>query len=261
MSTTNKEKIIKKNKENSRFNFVSLSPKNLKRKKASLIEKLTEIIKHKYAKRLKQFNHSYNEDTIVKDLKEYLTDDRLSNFELNNFLSSFEEILNRKLVNISKIGNSEELNRIQYESQSCNFQDNNLDVNLSNRQKSIEYNFYSSPYDKTSKLEQLKNVKEKDDWGILAKKEYEKFLVESKNKKYLEETKNKEVNEYLHKQISEKNKLHKLMKDQDKRYIENVNDDEEQWKKLQDRKKLEKEMKIKEMLESRFKYIKSNYCS
>ena len=59
---------------------------NLQNKKKSLINKLTELLKAKYQKVLKE--HNYTSQNLQDDLDLFITDDMLKSFDYNKFINT-----------------------------------------------------------------------------------------------------------------------------------------------------------------------------
>jgi hypothetical protein len=257
---------------------------NLQNKKKSLINKLTELLKAKYQKVLKE--HNYTSQNLQDDLDLFITDDMLKSFDYNKFIIEVERDLINKIGNNSKSPHNlqkktnRSLEDIQYGSNLLDTQEdipnvNNktLDLNIiqsssvknfnlvaenelfeKNSPTDIRKNPSLSPFSKNKKLDILKNIKEKDEWGHLAKKNFEEHLEEIKIKKILANNSKQQVRESLIKQVEQRKNSKDNNKFLDKDFLESINRDHEEWIKKEEAKKLDSITKNKQLEQSRVNF-------
>ncbi len=110
-----------------------------------------------------------------------------------------------------------------------------------------------------AKIEELKNIKEKDEWGILAKKNYMEYLEDRISKLQQKEEKKKEITDILAKQILEKNQQKQIKLTNEEKYYEGLTKDVENWRISEVREKEKYDHKIKDFIEKRDNVMRSNY--
>jgi hypothetical protein len=258
---------------------------NLQAKKKSLIIKLTELLKAKFQKVLKE--HNYTSKQLQEDLNNYITDDMLKSFDYNKFIVEVERDIILKIGNLSKssLNLHQNINKTMEDIQDGSklydtlgeaniYNNKTLDQNCNIHSKSVknltsaaEAEFFDnilpiaeranpslSPFSKNKKLDILKNIKEKDEWGHLARKNYEEYLEELKNKKILVKNIKNQVKESLTKQVEERNSSKDKNKYIDKDFLESINRDHDEWIKKEEAKKLDSLQKCKQLEQSRVNF-------
>jgi hypothetical protein len=108
------------------------------------------------------------------------------------------------------------------------------------------------------KYEELKNIKEKDEWGMILKKDYDDFINEKINKLQEQAEKKKEFTHFLASQVIEKQNLKAQKINNDIKLHENLIKEIENSKLSEIKKKENKEIKIKEFMEQRDKLFIGN---
>ena len=98
------------------------------------------------------------------------------------------------------------------------------------------------------KYEELKNIKEKDEWGMILKKDYDDFINEKINKLQEQAEKKKEFTHFLASQVIEKQNLKAQKINNDIKLHENLIKEIENSKLSEIKKKENKEIKIKEFM-------------
>lgn len=244
-------------------NLHSLTPKVINKKKETLVDKIVQLLKKKYKKFINMTN-----ETLVKEVNSLLTNDILLNFDFNRFMHLIEnhfnfrdggsdlfventkDISNRKSINLTESSNNNDYLNLEAVDSKI---ENKIDSPSTSPKN---FNPLPSPYDKKTKLEELKNIKEKDNWALLAKQDYEKFLDEKRNLKKIDDKKKKEVKDFLSQQIEEKNTALKRKKENDTKFEISAKNDYDNWKLKEEIKKNEKEQKIKQMIKMRDNLVK-----
>jgi len=258
-------------------NLKNLSKKELEFKRKNLIDKISNLLKNKYKSIFKLNN--YDMSTLIADLDRILTNEELLSFEYDRFMRTVEaEILgkmkitnaNMKLKNLNSpayspnikplnddINNLYTTEKVEHYLKNLNSTDESLKLtNTDEMNKQFTTTISNSPYDKKAKLEILKEIKEKDDWALLAKKDYERYLEEKKNKNLNMEKKTKLARQYLDQQILDKTLNTKHKKDDDLDYFHFLEKEQEKWKNNQEAKKIDQIKKVKDFIEMNDKIIK-----
>jgi hypothetical protein len=263
------------------------SPKAID-KKNSLISKITELLKIKHEEIFNQIK--YDMSNLREDLNIYLTEKVLQNFSYTKFIAHVEKEILKKynLQNEQKIlnpvgstvdetaTNNNNLKIIENEENAENAKIPNTKLNNSiptqinthtfvdTKDPNIKNNLTlfqpsDSPIlDKNSKLENLKNIKEKDEWAIMAKKNYEKHLEEMKIKKLKQNSVEKNVKETLLNQVEERKSSKEKNKEKEKEYLNFISRDHDTWLKNEELKNFEKINKLKTLEDSRKNFSLSN---
>jgi hypothetical protein len=235
----------------------------MKEKKAKIVEKFVQLFKNKFYKLFA--DKGYTQKNLLHDLNQLITDEDLRNFEYNTMIIKVEkgllEILS-KLENepfkgydmskinslISKHENAQKVGGktikkldIPLKSEKVNMQMNNSVVHSQLPSKPIESNRSSTPdcISKRDKISMLKE-KEKDEWALIAKHNYQKHINQEQEKKNKEKELKRLQKEILQNQIREKELLHLKEKEENKNFFS---------AQMEHLKKLEHEEKMKEMLQ------------
>ena len=252
----------------------SYSDKEQDSKKKLIVIKILEDLKKRHKNFLELLN--LTDKSLKQGLNILIKDENLLTFDYSKFLNKAEQ----ELI-LNYVINSNSLNKNNSPSYFIN---NNIEENINNKNyklnsgRSIDYsnskdlkknyNNNGSPKNlnnnsinynnSNAKYEELKNVKEKDQWGILAKKDYMEYLEDKISKIQKKEEKKKEITEILAKQILEKNQQKNMKLSNEERFFDNFNKDVEIWKKSDIREKEKNENKIKDFIEKRDFVMKSN---
>lgn len=235
----------------------------LKEKKAKVVEKFVQLFKNKFSKLF--VDKCYTQKNLFQDLNQLITDEDLRNFEYNTMIIKVEkgllEILS-KLENepfkgydmtkinalISKHENAQNVTRkivkkldLPPKSEKVKLQMNNSVVHSIMPYNQIESHRSTTPecYSKRDKISMLKE-KEKDEWALIAKHNYQKHVNQECEKKNKEKELKRLQKEILQKQIREKELLHLQEKEENKNFFS---------AQLEHLKNLEHEEKRKEMLQ------------
>lgn len=107
------------------------------------------------------------------------------------------------------------------------------------------------------KYEELKNIKEKDEWGILTKKKHEEYVNEKINKLQAQAERKKEFTHFLANQIVEKNNQKQVKINNDQNFHDNLIKEIENSKKSEIMEREKNENKIREFMEQRDKVFNS----
>jgi len=265
----NKQNLTASNEKNSNQKYYS--DKEQESKKKLIIVKVLEDLKKRHKKLIERYNFS---DIFLKqNLNNLIRDESLMGFDYSNFLNKAEqEVILDNLINTNSTNNypdnSFSLNNDERKGRNKNL---NLNKNVMNLSENIleDRNNYNSISPKNNnnilnynyskaKYEELKNVKEKDEWGIKAKRNYMEYLEDKISKIQQKEEKKKEITEILAKQVLEKNQQKQIKITSEEKYFENLTKDVENWKKSEAHEKEKVENKIKDFIEKRDNVMKSN---
>ena len=222
---------------------------NFHSKKNALIKK---ILDH-FIKRNKTYpnTNKLELEGLKTFLNSYISLETLQNFEYDKFLTKIErDYREHKLKKVQEGVSSEEkqLNTSPLENY---IKIEELVVNTNSPQS-------AGTREKKTKLEILKNLKEKDDWAIIAKKNYENLQIEMKKKKIQQNTIRKDVNKILCYQIEEKNQMKVKLSEENKAYENVIKQDYQNWVHLEEEKQREKHGKVETLVKSIDKFKNCN---
>jgi hypothetical protein len=237
-------------------NIKYMHQEELNKLKNKLLEKLYRDIDNKYKNILndKGYNIQFFKKEFSKKVENYFD---FNNPDYKKFFKQIEKDFLNKMNKIDDIKREAmpDQEEIEY---------------LSNpkRNEAPVTNGFDNPYNSVfnnnekTKREKLRNLikhkMEKDEWGIIAKKDHAKYLREQKEKENVYVQKRKEYFETLNQQMKEKSKHKHELEEQDKRIDEEIKKNNEMMDKEELKKiRLEKE-KLAKQKEELFKNINSN---
>lgn len=271
-------------KESQRCKCKSLSPKTSlvkpfsdkeqESKKKLIVNKVLEDIKIRNKKMLERFD--LNDKFLKQNINKLIKEENLLGFDYSKFLSKAEnELIYQKALqlgsqynrNYNDTSRSPEKNEIERNKKNNTSLERSINKNnhknyvsmTNNYDNIINSNSNSNTIIPVSneKLEELKNLKEKDEWGILAKKHYEEYLEDKISKIQKKEEKKKEIVDTLARQIIEKNQQKYMKKNNDELFNKNLKQDLEIWKNKQERERENNQNKIKDFIDKRDYVYKS----
>jgi hypothetical protein len=225
---------------------------NYENKKSAIINRLFDYFIKK--------NKNLSLEEFKLFLQNKITFDSLQNFDFNKFTKNIEKEFLNQLQKTKEL--STENNNL--ESLTANINKSlNDNHNLENNMPNDHNNLLSSPQstisnEKRMKLEILKNIKEKDDWALIAKKDYEKFLEENSNKKTKESKIKNEMNNFLYNQMQEKKDQKYKKIEENKVYNKYIKQDYDEWIKQQENFHKEKHDQIESLKKSIENFKKCN---
>jgi len=238
--------------------------------KSSLLGKILSALKRNYPEVYEKIK--YDNVNLREDLGKYLNLIDIQNFNQNKFIEYVQQEIIKRHTSKGM--------------QSLNIVIDNHEPIVSNRNKGLSYSLstidpkylvLTSPKvaitsenknkvndsvvitseTPKKKLEVLKNIKEKDEWALLARKELEHHQDEMKKKKVKQQSVEKQVKETLIQQQEEHKNSKLLVKENEKEYLTNMRRDYEIWLKNEESKKLEQLKKMRLLDESRRVFIQS----
>lgn len=253
------------------------SDKEQDSKKKLIVVKVLEDIKKRHKKTLERFNLS---DKFLKQgLHNLIKEENLIGFDYSKFLNKVEQDFLIDYIIKSSNGNANVDNYLinnNTKNTIINNEENKNSNNINNRRNSNDIYSNKNNYRTLSprnnnnnnnngvnynhsnaKYEELKNIKEKDEWGILAKKNYMEYLEDRISRLQQKEEKKKEITEILAKQILEKNQQKQIRLTNEERFFEGLTKDVENWKKSEIVEKEKYDHKIKDFIEKRDNVMKS----
>jgi hypothetical protein len=225
---------------------------NYENKKSAIINKLFDYFIKK--------NKNLSLEEFKLFLQNKITFDSLQNFDFNKFTKNIEKEYLNQLQKTKEL--STENNNL--ESLTANLNKSRKDNdNLENNIANDHNNLISSPQstisnEKRMKFEILKNIKEKDDWALIAKKDYEKFLEENSNKKTQESKIKSEMNNFLYNQMQEKKDQKYKKIEENKVYYKYIKQDYDEWIKQQENIQKQKHDQIDSLIKSIENFKKCN---
>jgi len=195
---------------------------------------------------------------LAKAEQEFIIDSIIKSNSANKNLSNSNINTNINQTNSHNNYNSENYLRHNYENQNeCGQKNTKSGAKaLSPRNTIVNGKNYNHSNDK---YDELKLVKEKDEWGILAKKNYMEYLEDKISKLQKKEVKKKEITEILANQILEKNKQRQIRISNEEKFFDSLTKDVENWRKSEAKEKEHYEYKIKEFNEKRDNVFQSNF--
>jgi hypothetical protein len=229
---------------------------NNSKKKQQIVEKIATFLKNKFSKLFNEKN--YNLKQITFDLNSLITENDLKNFDYQTAILRIEKTI---LEKVSKMESKEvkgilDMNKINElikpiikqdpPSNRNNNQNSNRNANkaaLMTKSKSMDVLAPVVEGIHKEKVQILK-IKEEDEWALIAKHNYEKFINEQKNKKQKEEDLKQIQKDFLESQIREKEIMKKKLKDEERQFY---NQHSENIKKMQEQEK-QKELQSKEKM-------------
>ncbi len=255
------------------------SDKEQDSKKKLIVIKVLEDLKKRNKTLVEHLN--LTDKFLKQSLNSLIQNESLTTFDYSKFLSSAEQELivdsviksNSANKNFNNNNNNNNFNLIQNSSVDSFDKQYEKEKNVKNRNERINNEYKGGAngpsmknsitnglnYNHTNaKFDELKLLKEKDEWGILAKKNYIEHLEDKISKLQKKEEKKKEINEILAKQILEKNHQKQIKICVDEKFFESLNKDAENWRKSEAKEKEHNEHKLKEFIEKRDNIFKSN---
>jgi hypothetical protein len=280
--------IIKQNRDQQKsLHRRCFSDVEIETKIKSIMVKIVQDLKRRH--RIFFKNQIITETNLKESLFCLLKEEDFTNFDYNNFLTKAEQECiiqplknpNNKVNKTTNITNykNEDINQNKNINLSQNDFILNEDKEINNRthivsnakeKDAMDFNSKSilSPLADNSytnimnllhlnnsslKYEELKNVKEKDQWGMILKKDYDDFINEKINKLQEQAEKKKEFTHFLASQIIEKQNQKALKMNNDIKLHENLIKEIENSKLSEIKKKEKNEIRIKEFMEHRDK--------
>lgn len=245
-------------------------------KKKLIVLKVLEDLKKRHKKLVERFNLT---DKFLKHgLNNLIKTESLVGFDYSKFLVKAEKefiidsIINSNSANKNLNNSNTQLNNINNKSNPHeNYFNYSEDYNHDNQNEMADKNLKSrnaaSPKNASvnginynhsnAKYEELKLVKEKDEWGILAKKNHMQYLEDKISKLQQKEEKKREITDILAKQILEKNHQRQVRMSNEERFFESLTKDVENWKKNEVKEREHYDHKLREFIEKRDYVFKS----
>jgi len=268
-------------------NKTKSSASTYQKKKTQVIEKIALLMKNKFNKLF--LDKGYNHSNLISDLNSIVTDKDLENFHYNTLIIRIEktilEIVSKLeskevkgFLDVNKINslinNSEVVKNLKTVNSVHNLEPHHKESfsKILNKKEISSKNLISSRVDNVAsgrnekmeeslKKEKVASLQEKakDEWALIAKLNYAKYLEGEKERKSKEEEIKKLQKEILEKQIKEKEILKMREKDEinhfHKQQVENLKkiDLEMKQKDLEIKEKVKREKEMHESMISQTK--------
>ena len=251
-----KNVIIRISKEQNQHGRI-YSEMEMESKRKSIIVKILQELKRRHKNLFN--NLIINEANLRESLFILIKDENLTKFDYGKFLSKAEqECIIDRLNNIKTNKTYNDISHNALATEEKKIEPNRSLVitkkdNISPVYNNLDINHLHS----NIKYEELKEIKEKDEWGILSKKQHMEFVNEKIDRLKKQAEKKKEITQILANQIIEKNNKKQVKITHDERFHDHLTKDYEKWKKSDMKEKEKDENKIREFIEERDNVYKS----